>query len=778
MALLLAGTARPGPVAAEPVLDRSLSGAQLVSQKGCAILKISFNFRVRYSSHFPIGRGEELRIRLRPIDPGQAAAEIISQRESLRAPDSKLARIRSIEFDVGNAAGPVLVIQFYQPMSYQVGQGSDFQSLVIAISGKGASSTCKAELPVSAPGGAWNTTVSRDAAPLPAPSSRRTGRRKAGTATQAQKTSAGAWMDEGRAALRKNEHAAAIALFDKILALPETEYSAEAQELLGLALQRSGKSSEAQAAYSDYLALYPDAEGTERVRQRLAGISPPEGESGTKLRSGKRQADVTENGSDTRPTTWTISGSASQFYIRDDSFRTLRDPTLPPDVNAEFDDHRVHQNELLSSFDFLGTWNGDGVKSKFRFSGSEEHSFNDDEDEIVSVAALFFDTAIKDYATNVRIGRQTRNTGGVLGRFDGGILSVQPTELYRLNAVVGSPVARRSDLPFEDERYFYGASVDIGPFFGGFDATLFAIEQRDRDILDRQAVGGELRYFDADKSAFATIDYDIHYQELNAAILTGSWTLPDKTALHAEFDYRRSPYLSTWTALQGQQYPTLFEMLRHNTIDEIEQYAVDRTASYTSYSAGIARPLNGTFQVSLDATVANAEGTISSGGVEASPSTGYESYYSAQLIGTGVFRDEDLFIAGLRYADLDQTDNYVLDLSARYPLIDDLKVNPRLRLGYVTGDMSDLEEYSVLPSVLFNYYVTRDMSLELEIGAEWTDSTQGGVEETSTDLFLTVGYRYDFYADGTLPQTLSAYGSGANSGQQTSAPTNGTANSR
>ena len=137
-----------------------------------------------------------------------------------------------------------------------------------------------------------------------------------------------------------------------------------------------------------------------------------------------------------------------------------------------------------------------------------------------------------------------------------------------------------------------------------------------------------------------------------------------------------------------------------------------------------------------------------------------------------------MFIAGLRYADLDQTDNYVLDLSARYPLIDDLKVNPRLRLGYVTGDMSDLEEYSVLPSVLFNYYVTRDMSLELEIGAEWTDSTQGGVEETSTDLFLTVGYRYDFYADGTLPQTLSAYGSGANSGQQTSAPTNGTANSR
>ena len=297
---------------------------------------------------------------------------------------------------------------------------------------------------------------------------------------------------------------------------------------------------------------------------------------------------------------------------------------------------------------------------------------------------------------------------------------------------------------------------------GGLDVSLFAIEQRDRSILDRRAVGAEVRYFDANKSAFATVDYDIHFAELNAAVLTGSWTLADKSTFFGAFDYRKSPYLSSWTALQGQAVPTLYEMLRNKTVAEIEQLALDRTASFTSASLGFSRPINETFQASADVTVTNLEGTVASGGIEATLGTGNEYFYSAQLIGNNVFTNEDLFIAGVRFADLSTSDHYVLDFSARYPLIEGLKINPRIRLGYRTGDETDLVEYSVLPSVLFNYYVTRDMSLELEVGAELTNSKQNGIEENSTDLFFTVGYRYDFYADGQLADQARAapYGVG------------------
>jgi hypothetical protein len=203
-------------------------------------------------------------------------------------------------------------------------------------------------------------------------------------------------------------------------------------------------------------------------------------------------------------------------------------------------------------------------------------------------------------------------------------------------------------------------------------------------------------------------------------------------------------------------------MLKNKTLAEIEDLAVDRTASFTSASVGFSRPINEKFQVSLDATITDFSGTAASGGVAATEGTGNEYFYAAQLIGNGVITSDDLLIAGLRFADLDQSNYYVMDLSLRYPLMDSLKVNPRLMLGYRTGDTTDLVEYTVLPSVLVDYYLTRDLSLELEVGARWTDTTENNVEETSTDLFFTIGYRYDFYADGTVaPQSRTApYGAG------------------
>ena len=54
----------------------------------------------------------------------------------------------------------------------------------------------------------------------------------------------------------------------------------------------------------------------------------------------------------------------------------------------------------------------------------------------------------------------------------------------------------------------------------------------------------------------------------------------------------------------------------------------------------------------------------------------------------------------------------------------------------------------MLPSILFNYYLGKDLAFELEVGAKRTWREQAGVKDNDTELFFTVGYRYDFYADG------------------------------
>lgn len=728
---------------AEPVLDRALASAQILDNRGCAILKIAFNFRVQYVGHFPQQRSDELRVSVRAIDRAQAAALALLRREALRAPESKTAVIKAIEFELMAGAEPVLRIQFANAVTYQVAQGQDFESIVVAISGAAQSPDCRPVFPRAADGG-WGATVARD--PQPSSSSAvapRSKARGAGTTSAADLRAIAGWMDKSRAAMRKGNAPTAVPLLTKILKFPENEHSSEAQELLGLARQKMGQIAEARAEYDDYVTRYPQGEGHERVQQRLAGIITAATSPGDSLRKSNAQ-----EGTGSRGPYWSVSGSVSQFFIRDDSFRVIRDPTLPPDPNPDPDAHRVHQNALLSSFDLSAAWGNDQMKSKFRFSGTEEHSFNAGDKEIVGIAALYGETSIRSLDMTARLGRQTRNAGGVLGRFDGGIVSWQGTPWARVNVVAGSPVLSRKDLPFKDDKYFVGASLDFGPFLGGLETSIFAIEQRDRKLLDRQAIGTEIKYFDQSKSAFATIDYDVHFRQLNAAIFSGSATLSDKSTVHAGIDYRKSPYLSAWTALQGQPFLTLYDMLKLHTKEEIDQLAIDRSATFKSANFGYARPISETLQISFDATATNVAGTIASGNIDAMPGTGTEYYYSGQLTGTNFFAPGDMYIVGLRFADLHDSNLYALDLNARYPLTSDLRINPRMRFGYRKGDTSDLRELTFLPSLLLNYYWTKELSLELEVGAKWTRRDQGGVQDRDTELFLTAGFRYDFYADG------------------------------
>jgi hypothetical protein len=356
------------------------------------------------------------------------------------------------------------------------------------------------------------------------------------------------------------------------------------------------------------------------------------------------------------------------------------------------------------------------------------------------------------------VGRQTVNTGGVLGRFDGAYVTYQWNPWFGVAAVGGSPVVYRSDMPFKDDIYFYGMSLKFGPVFGVFDATVYAIEQKDRSITDRQAVGTELRYTDAVKSAFVVVDFDTYFNQLDAAIFTGSWILPDKSLFRLTADYRKAPYLTTWNALQGQSFATLYDLLKTYTLAQAQQMALDRTATYQSVNVGYTRQLSDKFQLNLDFTAAHIDGTIASYGVAAIPDTGNEFYYSAQLLGTSLFLEGDLYSAAFRYSDFQDSNNFAIDLSTRYPWSQEIRLTPRIEAAYRTGKTIGYDEYTVLPSLLIDYFWQKDLNLEIEIGNRWTWHNQGTARSTESELLITAGVRYDFYADTREKcQTLSIF---------------------
>ena len=64
---------------------------------------------------------------------------------------------------------------------------------------------------------------------------------------------------------------------------------------------------------------------------------------------------------------------------------------------------------------------------------------------------------------------------------------------------------------------------------------------------------------------------------MNTFIFTSNWVFPDTSSLFANVDIRKSPYLSTSNALQGQTAQSITELLNTYTEDEIKQLALDRT---------------------------------------------------------------------------------------------------------------------------------------------------------------------------------------------------------
>jgi tetratricopeptide (TPR) repeat protein len=731
---------------AQPVVDQALSDAQIVVEKGCTILKVTFNIRIRYASHFPLDQGDELRVTVNPVDRNQAASLQTLRREAATVPDGKRNGIKAIDLETQNPTGPVLRILFDRAVFYQVAPNSDTQSIVVAIAGAKPSAKCK---PIFPAGAGFSTAPFRDGAV-----NARSKIRPLGKISDQDLRAVAAWTDEARAALRKNNLSSAIQLLTKILNYPENQYSAESQELLGLARQKNGQLAEARAEYEDYLRRYPTGEQSDRVRQRLAGIDTANGEPNAPLHMPNGQPSGTLPTGKFAPsgeTAWTLVGSASAFYIRDDSFNSVRDPSAAPDPNADPDSHRVHQNEILSSLDATAAWNNDQTKGRIRFSGSEEYQFDPNSRNLAGVAALSVDTLVKDWNLRSVFGRQTLNTDGVLGRFDGALLSWQPLSMVRLDVVTGSPALSRFDLPFKDEKYFYGAGIGLGPFVG-LESTLYAIEQRDRWLVDREAVGADVRYFDESRFAFGNVDYDIHFQRLNAAIFSGSWILPDKSTIYGGADYRRTPYLSSWNAVLNQPFATLYDMLKAQNNEPLQQLVLNQTPIYKSAMIGFSHPLTEKLQISADATVVNLTQPIAPIGLDpalAALPAGNEYYYAAQLIGNNIVRDGDMYIAALRYSQLATSNRYVLDFNTRFPLTNDWRISPRLRLGYATGRGSDLTEYTVLPSILVDYYWTKQLSLETEVGVQWTSTTQLGVRNRDTELMATIGVRYDFYSDST-----------------------------
>ena len=530
-------------------------------------------------------------------------------------------------------------------------------------------------------------------------------------------------LEQGRRALAEGELSQAVQIFTKILQKTDDEYAETAQELLGVARERNGQTAHARAGYEQYLARYPDGEGAARVRQRLAAITASAGN----LRAAAASRPAAGG---KQPGPWNVDTTLWQYYRRQEA-QVNDDPAL------------LSQSALLSNVDLSVRRAGTAVNLQSRLALGYWYDFMgaDGNGNEKSISHAYVEADANSGAWRARVGRQSRGSAGVLGRFDGVHVAYVPRERMTLNFVSGYPVYSTHD-GFDQTRMFEAVSVDFADVAKAWDLSAFYNQQTADGILDRRAIGTEARYFDDHRSLYALADYDLSFSTLNNVYVVGNWRTRGRLTMNATVNRAHSPYLTTSNALMGQPLTSIGELLALDTEDEIRQLALDRTATSTTYSVGLSRPLWQKLQIDVDATSTTYSATAASGGVEGFPASDY-NYYSVSLMGQSLIKEGDMGILSLRFGDTTSYQVTSLGLDGRYP-VRGLRINPRIRVDRRTHLSDGSAEWVYTPSLRMQFQWRRRYYFEFEGGAYLSNRK---LDETTNDFrttYFNLGYRYVF----------------------------------
>lgn len=697
---------------------------------------VRFLFAIQYQSHTPQDQqGKEFYVQLKTTNfQTLTDQEVDTFRERVTLGWNELTGIplQEMTFEGGDPERPQMTFLFTENVAFDVHSSADLRSLIVRV---------KTEKPPAvAPEEAKKTLAVEKAFEEAAKALPEKPLEKKGeeislpeiVATGDQ--SVANLMEEARDGLIKGDYSRAVQLYTKILQSAQGAVKQQAQELLGLARERNGQLAHAKAEYGKYLEEFPQGPDADRVRQRLAGLVtaaelPKERlkEPGPKerLKESRRAA----KGKTERPSQY--FGNLSQFLFRDQ--------TIPEGGST-----RVNRYDLSSDLDLNSRWKREGLNMGARFTGGYQNNFIEGENNQKSISALSFDMQSQKKDLYGRFGRQSLSSGGVLGRFDGAHLSADIAPRIKVNGVFGYPVESVHQTEIEPDKKFYGVNLGLGTFLQKWDFNTFFINQINSGLTDRRAIGGEVRYFDPSKSFFTLMDYDVFFNALNIFLFNGHWTLPTKTTLNMVLDYRKSPLLLINNAIQGQGVGELSDLFDRLSDDQIKQLAEDRTTNSKSVTFGVTQDLKQDLQLTTEATVSEAEGTMTSGGVDGAEGTGKDYFYSTQLIASNVLHEGDVVIAGLNFSDTVRYHTYSLNLNGRFPLTRKIRFIPKLRLDYRDAKESDDNRVTVRPVMRVDYNFNRWMRFEVEAGVEWLGEKTSGPLQKSTETFISAGYRLNF----------------------------------
>ena len=694
-----------------------------------------------YVKHFPKKRGKIIQIQIKSDSPLSEGINL-KRREMIEPDDAAPVSIRDVIYEGNVRGGPYLVFRFNSIVEFNVESNTNSAFLKVLI---------KSEEEEAAP-----------------------------TVSEVAKVDNGAekLMKDARFALTNGKNADAILLFSKLLTMTDHKYMADAKEYLGLARERNGQLEIAKKEYEDYLNLYPKERRANTVRQRLMTLNARLSSPKRDLKESKRQIAL-RNPDQKRVD---VFGRVSQTYYYGS-------------IKTENSASRDQQNTLLSFLDANRRERSQEKETRLVFSGSHEVDALNNGYMEARVRSIYGEYKGKQGKTNgleVTLGRQTVNNGGVLGRFDGGVIGAQLKPKVKGFLVGGWPVDFINHHEVQTNKPMLGGRFDFDEPIPHWKFSSYGIRQMVSGLVNRFAVGGDVRYFFDKKIFYSLVDYDVSYQVFNFITFHYGWQATPKTKFDVHFDSRKSPVMLTTNALQGLSvqnvprdstadpngsgpttgsideavlnfpgHPSTNELpvgtlltikkLRELGIPEsaIKEQAKNNTGSSTLMTFTARHTINKDLTLNSYLTLSRYQpGSNQINDEDTVPedtsffSTDYDYSISSQLIQNNFFKPRGILIGGGRVSKNKNSRRFEANATFRTPIKDKWWTDYKMRVMYTINTGEDKNAVRLSPRFKLDYRHTRKLTLDTGLGMDYNLTQFEGQDYTL--IMFNAGFRYLF----------------------------------
>jgi tetratricopeptide (TPR) repeat protein len=547
----------------------------------------------------------------------------------------------------------------------------------------------------------------------------------------------------------------ALLMLNRVLDLPPNRSSAEAQLTIGIVRIERGEYVRGRAELELFISQYPKHSKVDQARSIIS-------ESWSTEKTAKRKEQAPVEGRTTGVLGFAYYGGESK--VRTQDFADSVVSALP----VLLSDNEISTNpQRMTNTNLDLTWRRRDQDEDLRLVFRDNYQRDITRDLNKNrLSAMYLDYRSFVDGASIKLGRQSPGGVGVISRFDGAQAGYTLLPKFRANAVIGRP----ADKLMDTQRYFYGASLEAEALTQKTSGSLYFNRGMIDGVVDRNAFGTELRYFDGGLNASFLLDYDTLLKVVNIGTIQGAWQLESGTAFNFTFDRRMVSMLTLSNALYFALPPTgcpltgvipstqirsISGLLAcYGTLADLREYVHEVTAMYSQGALGVVTPLSVRWQIG------GSLGFVNIGRVAAvpdimpeQPGTGNMLNGMLQLIGSNLYSNRDSSVLSLsRTASpiiMDANGNpmggihgTMLSYNNSTGFGERWQIDPALRFYYETNPSAKTERVS--PSLRMSYKVTRQFSADADFSYEHTAVSKANQTQTTRAQTYSIGARYDF----------------------------------